>query len=345
MKFVTLVCGLLLCAGVEAHHSRANYDMQTFLEYDAIVVEFMWSNPHAFVVVEILNEANQPSRLLLEMNSKPILTGMGWSADSIAVGDRIQVRGNPDRRADRKQLFVRYLINPDGEKLWSFGRTREDREAFEASNPVVRKPLIGSTDFSGIWNRARLTDAQRSQRDNLKFPLTTKGEAAFLEYDANNDPAFECLPKTPPRTIISAYLTKFERVSDELLTISYEFNNGYREIHMGRTAFPADVELSPMGYSIGRIEDDELIIHTKYFSYDRWGNDKGVPSGESKEVFERYWLTNDGKRLEVSYATIDPEYLQGPKIPIRGAWVLRNNIEFTDWQCDPDAAIRHLTGE
>lgn len=336
---------MLAFASVSAHHSRANYDMQTFLEFDAIVVEFMWSNPHAFVVVEILNEANQPSRLLLEMNSKPILTGMGWSADSIAVGDRIHVRANPDRRADRKQVFVRYLVNSEGEKLWSFGRTRADRELFEAENPVVRNPLIGSKDFSGIWNQARLTDAQRQQRRNREFSLTAKGDAALLNHDPNDDPAFECLPKTLPETIVSAYLTKIERVSDELLSIDYEFNNGHREIHMGQTEFPADVKFSRMGYSIGHMEGEELVIHSRYFSYDRWGNGKGVPSGASKEVFERYWLANDGKRLEVSYRTIDPEYLQGPATPIRGAFVLRNNIEFTNWRCDPEAAVRHLTGD
>ena len=114
---------------------------------------------------------------------------------------------------------------------------------------------------------------------------------------------------------------------------------------MGQTEFPVDVEFSRMGYSIGHIEDHALVIHTKYFSPDRWGNGKGVPSGKNKEVFERYWLTNDGKRLEVSYATTDPEYLSGPKTPVRGAFVLRNNIELTDWQCDPEAAVRHLTGE
>ena len=86
---------------------------------------------------------------------------------------------------------------------------------------------------------------------------------------------------------------------------------------MGQTEFPVDVEFSRMGYSIGHIEDHALVIHTKYFSPDRWGNGKGVPSGEKKEVFERYWLTNDGKRLEVSYATTDPEYLSGPKTPAR----------------------------
>ena len=348
LKSRILLCGVLLCGSALAHHSRANYDMDTFLEYDGTVVEFAWRNPHAFMVIEILDEARQPMRLLLEMNSKPILSGMGWSKDSIAVGDRIHVRGNPDRRAERKQLFVAYVINRDGEKLWSFGRPREDRERFEAENPVVRKPLVGSTDFAGIWNRARLTNVARNNSSRFgpaDLPVTAEGAAAVLEYDANNDPGYECLPNTLPQTIVPVYLMEMSWANDGLLTINYEYNNGYREIHMGATEFPENVAATRMGYSIGHMEDDELVIHTRYFTYDLWGNGKGVPSGEGKQVFERYSLANEGKRLEVRYVVTDLEYIKGPPVPVRGAYILRNNIELSDWNCDPDIAVRHLTGE
>jgi hypothetical protein len=39
------------------------------------------------------------------------------------------------------------------------------------------------------------------------------------------------------------------------MTIHYELNNGYREIQMGMSDFPTDVEPSRMGYSIGRVVD------------------------------------------------------------------------------------------
>ena len=175
--------------------------------------------------------------------------------------------------------------------------------------------------------------------------MTIEGAAAVLEYDANDDPGYECLPNTLPQTIVSVYLMQMSWLSDQLLTIDYEYNNGYREIHMGATEFPDDVEPTRMGYSIGHMEDDELVIHTRHFTYDRWGNGKGVPSGEGKEVFERYSLANDGKRLEVRYVVTDLEYVKGPPVPVRGAYVLRNNIELSDWSCDPVIAVRHLTGE
>jgi len=105
--------------------------MREFLEYDGTVVEFSWSNPHAFAVIEIQDETGESSRLLLEMNSKIILRGMGWTGDTLAVGDVIRVRGNPDKRASRRQLFVAYIIDRAGERMWSFGRPRDERERQE----------------------------------------------------------------------------------------------------------------------------------------------------------------------------------------------------------------------
>jgi hypothetical protein len=350
---ILLATGLLWTAlffnNALAHHSRSNYDMQTFLEYDGVVVEFAWKNPHAFAVIEIEDENGNLKRLLLEMNSKPILTGMGWTDDALQVGDKIHVRGNPDRRADRKQLFVAYIVNRDGRKLWSFGRTRDEAERYAQENPVERKPLIGSTDFSGIWNRARLSNSERRRRPDpfspADLPVTEKGEAARKDFDRNDDPSFECLPNTLPQTIVPVYPMEIAWANESLLTFHYEFNNGRREVHMEQTEFPSEQTPTRLGFSIGALQDGVLEIHTRYFSYDRWGNGRGVPSGEQKEVLERYTLTNDGKRLEVSYSVSDPEYLSGAPIASKGAYVLRNNIELSDFDCDPKAATRHLTGE
>ena len=72
---IAVLVSVLATRSAGAHHSRSNYDMQKFLEYDGTVVEFQWSNPHVFAVIEILHEKAQPTRLLLEMNSKIILSG------------------------------------------------------------------------------------------------------------------------------------------------------------------------------------------------------------------------------------------------------------------------------
>jgi hypothetical protein len=349
LRLVVLI-GALVVGEANAHHSRSNYNMREFLEYDGTVVEFSWSNPHAFAVVDTMDLAGQPVRLLLEMNSKIILSGMGWNGETLAVGDEIRIRGNPDKRADRKQLFVAYVVDRTGERMWSFGRPRDERERQEKGkpNPLRIQPTIGSSDFSGIWNRARSSGQQRARRDPFSaadLPLTDKGRAAAIGFDPNDDPSFECLPATLPRTIVPVLPVQFNRVSDDLLTIRYESHNTVRQVHMNLSSFPANVTPSRMGYSIGRMEGNELVIDSKFFAYARWGNGRGVPSGEQKVVQERYSLTDEGKVMNVAYTHSDPEYLTGAPIEQQGRYVLRNRMIISDYNCDPDAAIRHLTGE
>jgi hypothetical protein len=349
LRLLVLVAAFM-CGPVNAHHSRSNYNMQEYLEYDGTVVEFSWSNPHAFAVIEVVDDAGEPTRLLLEMNSKIILNGMGWNGDTLAVGDEVHVRGNPDKRAERKQLFVAYIVDRTGERMWSFGRPRDERERQEKGNPnpLRVQPTVGSTDFSGIWNRARVRGAPRSRNDPFApadLPLTEKGEAAVSKFDPNDDPSFKCLPASLPRTIVPVLPVQIERVSDELLTIRYETNNIIRDVHMGQSAFSETTTPSRMGYSIGRMEENELVIDSRYFAFDRWGNSRGVPSGEQKVVQERYLLTDDGKSMHATYTVSDPEYLAGPPKVQRGAFVLRKNMLLSDYDCDPEAAVRHLTGE
>ncbi|MDE0754881.1 MAG: DUF6152 family protein [Woeseiaceae bacterium] len=347
---LVLLIGIFVVGDAYAHHSRSNYAMREFLEYDGTVVEFSWSNPHAFAVIEIQDETGESSRLLLEINSKIILRGMGWTGDTLAVGDVIRVRGNPDKRASRRQLFVAYIIDRAGERMWSFGRPRDERERQEKGklNPLRIQPKVGSSDYSGIWNRARVRGEQRARRDPFApadLPLTEKGKVAVKDFDPNDDPSFECLPATLPRTIVPVLPIQFVWVNGELLTIRYESNSTVREIHMGQSSFPANVSPSRMGYSIGRMDENELVIDSKHFTSDRWGNGRGVPSGEQKVVQERYSLTEDGKAMDVTYTVADPEFLAGPPVEQSGAFVLRNSMILSDYDCNPDAAVRHLTGE
>jgi hypothetical protein len=349
LRLIVLI-GAFMVGDAYAHHSRSNYDMNEYLEYDGTVVEFSWSNPHAFAVIEILDETGHATRLLLEMNSKIILSSMGWDGDTLSVGDKIRVRGNPDRRTDRKQLFVAYVVDRTGERMWSFGRPRDERERQEKGNPnpLHIRPTVGSFDFSGIWNRARVRGQDRPRQDPFApadLPLSEKGKAAVQDFDPNDDPSFECLPATLPRTIVPVLPIQFEWVNDDLLTIRYQTNNVVREVHMGQLTFPANVSPGRLGYSIGRMEENELVVDSKYFTFDRWGNGRGVPSGEQKVVQERYSLTDDGKAMDVTYTVADPEYLTGPPVEQRGAFVLRNKMVLSDYDCDPDAAVRHLTGE
>lgn len=329
-----------------AHHSRANYALQEFVELEATVVEFSWKNPHVFAVVEVSGAGGESERLLLEMNSKPILSGMGWTDKSLGVGDAIRVRGNPDRRG-RKQLFVAYVITSKGDKLWSFGRPASEARRQAGRSKSRSRVVAGSTDFSGVWARARLPAGHPSKKNPFgpsTLPVTAAGRAALQSFDPNDDPSFDCEPKTLPTTIVPVYPLKITIESDVLVTFEYELNNGFREIHLGATELPAGSEPTLMGYSQGRYEEGALVVETRNFTPNRWGNGRGLPSSVEKVVTERYTLVENGKRLLVRYTLRDPVYVNGI-VEEEGAFVLRPSDEFPDFECDRNAAVRHLTGQ
>jgi hypothetical protein len=316
--------------------------MREFVDYEGVVTEFAWANPHSYVVIEITNPDGELEEWQLEMNSLPILTAMNWSKDSIAVGEKIRVHANPDRNAGKKQIFVRYIEKLDGTKLWSFGRPASERPKTASTSPSTPSP--GSTDFTGIWERARLPDDHPSKTHRFGtswLPANEAGQAAMEQFDPNNDPSYDCIPRTLPNTVVPVYPVRISRPDDTLITIEYEFNSGFREIHMDETVHPA-ADPTHLGYSIGRWEEDVLVVHTRNFSNARWGLGRGLPSSESKEVFERYTLAENGKRISVEWTVIDPEYLAEPYTE-KGGFILNNGIRFSDFDCDPRAARRHLS--
>ena len=55
MRLVTPAAALvaaLAAAPALAHHSRANFDLDSVVEIEGTVTEFSWRNPHAFAVVQ-----------------------------------------------------------------------------------------------------------------------------------------------------------------------------------------------------------------------------------------------------------------------------------------------------
>ena len=108
--FLLPVAGLAFLAGLaHAHHSRGNFDLDDVLELNGVVTEYTWRNPHTFVTLDVENDAGEAEEWLLELNSIAVLTGTGWSRDTIQVGDRVTVFGNPGQRPQQEILFLQLL--------------------------------------------------------------------------------------------------------------------------------------------------------------------------------------------------------------------------------------------
>jgi len=118
---VFLLAGSLLGAAVPAlaHHSfAAEYDRDQPITITGKVTKLEWTNPHARVYVEAVNEDGEAIEWDLELGPPTVLMRNGWRRDSLKPGTEVTVDGFRSRTeprvanartvklADGRQVFV-----------------------------------------------------------------------------------------------------------------------------------------------------------------------------------------------------------------------------------------------
>lgn len=337
---VVTTCAVAIGVSLPAlgHHSRSNFDLESVAEVEGVVTEFSWRNPHSFAVVTASDANGNAVEWTFELNSTPVLTRFGWTGETLAVGDRVVARGNPDRDSRRRFLYASVFIR-DGEEIWAWG-----------GPPLPPPPPVtdGSADLSGVWRiqfNPGFDVLGRNRPDSAlvnTLPVTAKGQALLDAFDPERNPNWDCEPETMPLILGHPYPFEIVRPGADRLLLRYEVNNLERIVHLGMNAHPADVVPSPLGHSTGRFEDGVLVIDTARFSHVRWGNGTGVDSGEEKTTVERYRLSDDGKSLSLTFTMLDPEYLTEP-VTIEHRYNLTAGYELQDYVCDPATSRRHLS--
>lgn len=98
-----------------AHHSfPAHYVAGQSVTIEGVVAEFLWRNPHSFVYVEVINEAEEPEVWALEWHNTIIMSRMGFMPDTILPGDKIIASGNPSRNGLKRIRMLTLERPADG---------------------------------------------------------------------------------------------------------------------------------------------------------------------------------------------------------------------------------------
>ena len=116
MRPVAALAALALAATPAlAHHSFAMFDQTKQMTLAGTVHEFQWTNPHAFIELDVAN-GGRTQRWAIELNSPNNLTRQGWRRTSLKAGERLSVRLAPLRNGQPGGLFLD-LRKPDGSVL------------------------------------------------------------------------------------------------------------------------------------------------------------------------------------------------------------------------------------
>jgi len=74
-----------------AHHGAASYDVSKTIVLKGIVTDYVWSNPHVFVKVDVKDDSGNLQHWLIEAQNPRSQTNAGWSKNTFKPGDEVAV--------------------------------------------------------------------------------------------------------------------------------------------------------------------------------------------------------------------------------------------------------------
>ncbi|HEV2521109.1 MAG TPA: DUF6152 family protein [Candidatus Acidoferrales bacterium] len=85
----------LFGATASAHHGNSAYDEEHWITLSGTVTEFIWSNPHCQIFMDVKDDKGNVVNWAIESQSPGILKRNGWVRTSIKPGDQIAVTLTP----------------------------------------------------------------------------------------------------------------------------------------------------------------------------------------------------------------------------------------------------------
>ncbi len=108
----------VMTAAAGAHHSTAMYDAQNPVTVTGTVKKFEWTNPHAFVYLEVTDAQGKVVEWEIEMMSLNHLRSYGWTSRTVKPGEMISATGAPARSGAPSMIANRMKL-PDGREIRS----------------------------------------------------------------------------------------------------------------------------------------------------------------------------------------------------------------------------------
>lgn len=120
---LTLLAALCVAGSAWAHHSFAMFDQSKQVTLKGTVREFQWTNPHAWIHLDVPNSSGGVDSWQVELNSPNNLKRQGWKSNSLSVGEKVTLMLNPLKDGTKGGLFIAVTL-PDGSVLGDPTRAR-----------------------------------------------------------------------------------------------------------------------------------------------------------------------------------------------------------------------------
>ncbi|HEY5623361.1 MAG TPA: DUF6152 family protein [Gammaproteobacteria bacterium] len=329
--------------GAHAHHGFA-FEFDTELQGSVAgeVTEVRFTNPHVVYMLSVETE-DGAEEWLLQTHNVGVMRRLGWDANTIRVGDRIEASGSLGRGGTRK-LSIDSVILADGTRRTPRGGEYADAYTTDEVN-ASSDNVYGITargypiDITGGWSNRYKFRLTVNDLEPKPTPFTPEGRAVYEATEDWQDPSKSCRGGGLPRSFgIPAEMQVLD-AGDHYVFINA---GSVRRIWMdGRDAHD-DLLPSPMGFSVGRWEDNVLVIETTHL-LPGWLDGSGLPmSGDGTRLVERYTVSEDRLTMDRVMTIYDPYYTQ-PLVRTRGS-ARDDELDLMGGGsgCDPTSYLRDL---
>jgi hypothetical protein len=100
-----------------AHHGTSRYDLDKTVTLNGTVTGFDWGNPHCLVHLDVKGGKGEVQHWTLELASPFTMTKVGWSKDSLMLGDTLTADTHPARNgltigiSSTSRSVMKFVVN------------------------------------------------------------------------------------------------------------------------------------------------------------------------------------------------------------------------------------------
>jgi hypothetical protein len=334
LRLAAACAALGLAGAASAHHGFGNFDRTHEVTIEGTITSIDFVNPHAYVYFEATNPDGTKVAKRCEMRAATVLRRSGWSAEMFKPGERIKIEGAPDR-FDANSCYVETVLFADGTTADRYAQLSKPAQAAAPAAPRQARLSSGEPNITGDWAPEQVVMTDPRGRSGSLVPVSRVEEfepgattapagggggggrprVTYTEAGKAAADAFRGGTTENPRMRCETTSILFDWTFDgpvnritqsgDTITLQYGQLGLTRTIHVN-SQHPADVEPSRAGHSIGRWENDVLVVDTVGFA-EGYLNPPIKNSGQL-HVVERFTLDPSAMTITREYTATDPVY-------------------------------------
>lgn len=331
---LTLACSASLALGgvtALAHHSAAAFDTQKEVTVNGTIKSYRFANPHVQLILTVKKDDGSTVDMDVEAGAASVLNGLGFTKDSLKIGESVTISGNPARQNPDAHMLGKDLYKKaDGKYLPLYIGSKS---VYEAKVNGTASSIEGTwfspmRSFTGLMGTAG------------RWPMTDKGRAARAAANPNISSQADCVPIGEPIVMVYPVANSI-KVDKDKVTIKTDWMDTTRTVYLDGRKHPAPNQTFLHGHSVGHWEGKTLVVETTNFKEHPSGLSTTLPSSSQKKLVERFELGEDGKTLKYSGTVEDPVYLSAPG-QFSGTWEYRPGMPFSNQKCDIQIARQFM---